>query len=385
MTRPVLVTGLGVVTGRAMGPDQFWATRHTAPPAGAALPLDEASLRHPRRDGDLVTRATLDAALQAWRDAGLPDPRAPVAAGRTGVVWGVGLAGLRAAERGVASIAAGRDPGPRDVLALSPAEPVAALARRLGVAGPCRAVATACASATDAIADAAQLIAAEVCDVVVAGGAEAGATPVNLAGLRRLGVLSRAGVARPFDEGRDGLVLAEGAAAVVLESAEHAGRRGARALATVQGWVSARDLEAGPVAPGPRGTAVAGVITTVLDDAGLTAADLAAVIAHATGTGAGDAAEAEGLAAAVGDRVPVTAGKGATGHAMAASGALAAVEALLILQHGVLAPVVNLRARTGAPEALDLVTRPRQVRPGPVVLLSAGFGGFTSAIVLGPT
>lgn len=384
MPQPVVITGLGVVTGRAPGVDQFWATRHTAPPVGAALPLDEATLRHPRRDGDLVTRATLDAAVQAWLDAGLPDQQAPASASRTGVVWGVGLVGLRAAERGVAAIAAGRDPAPRDVLALSPAEPVAALARRLGVAGPCRAVATACASATDAMADAARLIAAGTCDVVVAGGAEAGATPVNLAGLRRLGVLSRAGVARPFDGARDGLVIAEGAAAVVLESVDHARRRGARVLATVLGSASVRDLEAGPVAPGPRGTAVARVIATAVADAGLAPTDLVTVLAHATGTGAGDAAEAEGVAVAIGDRVPVTAGKGATGHAMAASGALAAIEAVLVLRHGQVPPVVNLRAQAGPAEALDLVTRARRVHPGPVVSLSVGFGGFTSAVVFAP-
>lgn len=392
MPNPVaVVTGLGVVTARARGAEEFWATRATAPPPGAALALDGTALRHPPRDGDLVTRASLDAAVDAWCAAGLPadgwDAAGTVSRGRPGCVWGVGLAGLRAAERAGAALAAGRDPAPRDVLALSPAEPVAAVARRLGLRGPCRAVATACASATDAIADAAGLVASGVCDVVVAGGAEAGATPLNLAGLARLGVLSRDGVARPFDDDRDGLVLAEGAAALVLESPAHAAARGVRPLAAVLGSASGRDLEAGPVAPGAGGSAQSEVVTRALAAAGLRAPDLAAVLAHAAGTAVGDAAEAAGLARLLGGApVPVTAGKGATGHAMAASGALAAVETVLALGRSRLPPVVGLRIRPvrSAAAHLDLVTQPRAFAPGPVVSVSAGFGGFVSALVIGP-
>lgn len=401
-----MVTGLGVVTARARDPEEFWAARATAPPPGRALALDSTALRHPPRDGDLVTRASLDAAVQAWSAAGLPAAGLPLDGastegvpadgglagyprlrGRAGAVWGIGLAGLRAAERAGAALAAGRDPAPRDVLALSPAEPAAAVARRLGLAGPCRAVATACASATDAIADAAGLVSSGACDVVVAGGAEAGATPLNLAGLARLGVLSRDGVARPFDDDRDGLVLAEAAGALVLESPEHARARGARPLAAVLGSASARDPEAGPVTPGADGLAVTDVVGRALGSAGLRPVDLAAVLAHAAGTAVGDAAEAAGLARLLtGTAVPVTAGKGATGHAMAAAGALAAVEAVLALGHGRLPPVVGLRARPGRSAAarLDLATRPRALVPGPVVSVSAGFGGFVAAMVIGP-
>jgi 3-oxoacyl-[acyl-carrier-protein] synthase II len=386
-----VITGVGVVTARAADPEAFWAIRATVPPSGVALALDEATLQHPRRDGDLVTRASLDAAVQAWHRADLaesPSPggeRAPGAG--AGCVWGVGLAGLRAAERAAAAVAAGLDPTPRDVIALSPAEPVAAVARRLGLSGPCRAVATACASATDAIAEAARLVASGACDVVVAGGAEAGATPLNLAGLARLGVLSRTGVARPFDDDRDGLVLAEAAGALVLESPGHARARGARPLAAVLGSASGRDPDAGAVAPGPAGLAVSDVVTRALTAAGLRPADLAAVLAHAAGTAVGDAAEGAGLARLLaGSQVPVTAGKGATGHAMAASGALAAVEAVLALEHRRLPAVVGLRTRPQRSAAgdLDLVTRPRDLVPGPVAAVSAGFGGFTAAVVIGP-
>lgn len=387
MPEPVaVVTGLGVVTARAADTREFWATRATAPPPGIALALDEVVLRHPRRDGDVVARASLDAAVQAWSAAGLPgDGRGRD--GRAGCVWGTGPAGLRAAERAGAALAAGRDPAPRDVLALSPAEPAAAVARRLGLAGTCRAVATACASATDAIADAAGLVAAGTCDAVVAGGAEAGATALNLAGLARLGVLSRTGAARPFDDDRDGLVLAEAAAALVLESTEHARARGARPLAVVLAAASGRDLEAGPVAPGASGLAVTDVVTRALCSAALRPADLAAVFAHAAGTGVGDSAEAAGLVRLLdGSAVPVTAGKGATGHAMAASGALAAVEAVLALGFRQLPAVLGLRGRPvrSAAVDLDLVTRPRALAAGPVVSVSAGFGGFTAALVLGP-
>ncbi|MGF1646235.1 MAG: beta-ketoacyl synthase N-terminal-like domain-containing protein [Kineosporiaceae bacterium] len=390
-----LVTGLGVVTARARDSEVFWAARAVAPPPGVASALDGALLRHPRRFGDLVTRASLDAVAQAWHAAGLPadglDDTVPgphrTAPARAGCQWGVGLAGLRAAERASAAVAAGRDPAPRDVLALSPAEPVAAVARRLGLSGPCRAIATACASATDAIADAARLIASGACDIVVAGGAEAGATPVNLAGLARLGLLSATGTARPFDDGRDGLVLAEAAAALVLESPGHARARGARPLAAVLGSASGRDLDAGVAAPGVTGLAVSDVATRALAAAGLRPADLTAVLGHAAGTAVGDAAEAAGLARLLtGVDVPVTAGKGATGHAMAASGALAAAEAVLALERGHLLPVVGLRARPerSAAADLDLVTQRRVLAPGPVVSVSAGFGGFISALVIAP-
>jgi 3-oxoacyl-[acyl-carrier-protein] synthase II len=382
-----VVTGVGVVCARADGPEGFWSGRHSAPAPGPALPIDPSRLRHEPRWGDVTARAGLDAAVEAWTAAGLPDPAgAGLVPARTGVVWGVGLSGLRALGSATAALREGRDPAPRDVLALSPAEPAAAIARRLGLTGPGRAVATACASGTDAIADAARLVRTGACTVVVAGGAEAGAVPENLAGLRRVGVLSPQGRARPFDRHRDGLVLAEAAAAVVVEDAGHAAARGAVPLARVLGAASLRDADGHPAGPGPDGHAVTAVLAAALSAAALDPGDLVAVDAHATGTVLGDEAEARGLVRLLGPgTVPVVAGKGATGHAMAAAGALDAVEMVLSLGHQRLAPAIGLsRPGDGAVADLDIVATPRILRPGPVASVSVGFGGFTSALVLGP-
>jgi len=275
--RRVVVTGAGVVTARGSGLDALWTARGAAMPPGRVQMLDPEALRCDRRSGDTVSRAAVDAAAQAWHDAGLPT--VTERPDQLAVLLGVGLAGLRAAERATVAVAAGREPTPRDVLALSPAEPVAAVARYLGAAGPCRGVATSCASGLDAISDAARLVARGGADVALAGATEAGATAVNLAGLRRLGVLSATGVARPFDGDRDGLVLAEAAAALVVEDAGHAHQRGAVPRAVVLGAASTRDPGGHAAAIDAAGTYVSRCVAAALRDAGLVAADLAAAMA----------------------------------------------------------------------------------------------------------
>ena len=345
----------------------------------------------------MVGRAALAAAREALLGAGLGTRGGGP---RTGVVLGVGLGGLHAWERAVLAAERGASVSPADSVASSPAAAPAEVARLAGATGPCRGVSTACAGGTDAIGDAAALIRRGRCDVVLAGGVEAGATATNAAGLRRSGALSAAGAARPFDAGRDGLVLAEGAAVLVLEEAGYAAARGARPLAEILGAASACDA-GHPTAPRADGAMLAACGREALDEAGVAAGDLAAVDAHATGTRAGDAAEARALDAIFGGALPpVVATKGATGHAMAAAGALDAVVAVLALQRGLLPPVAGLRtvdpelgldpaclglADSGASREGEFHSNgARAFAPGPVLSLSAGFGGYNAALVLAP-
>lgn len=387
----MVVTGIGAVTGRARDAAGLWATRFSVPLDAGTIALDPGLLRTPPRWGDIAARAAVDAVAEAWAQAGLAGPfvsrPTPRYQDRIGVVLGVGLGGLRAGERVTAAAAAGRESRPRDVLSLSPAEPVAAVARWVGATGPCRGVASACASGTDAIAEAARLIAGGVCDVVVAGACDAGATAANIAGLRRLGVLSATGRSRPFDTDRDGLVLAEAAAVLVLEATGTARRRGAVPLARVLGGAARRNDGGHSAAPAPDGATVTACIRAASADAGIGVADLVALTAHATGTAVGDEAEASGLRRTMTNcAVPITAGKAATGHAMAAAGALDAVTTVLALNDGRMPPVVGFqRAAPGSAAAdLDLVTEPRTLADGPVATVAAGFGGFTAVLVLAP-
>lgn len=379
--RQVVVTGLGVVTAVGRGVDVLWDSLFAPVAPG---PVRSLAFTARGQGPDAVGAAALVAFEEAQAAAHLQG-----GGPRTGVVLGTGLGGLHAWERAVLAHARGGSVTPRSSVASSPAAAAAAVAHALSATGPCRGVATACAAGTDAIADGAALIRMGRCDVVLVGGAEAAATATNVEGLRRSGALSPSGAGRPFDIRRDGLVLAEAAAALVLESAEHALGRGVSPLAEVAGWASTCDAGHAS-APRPDGRELARCAEEAVADAGLVPAEVAAVDAHATGTRAGDAAEAAALTRMFGRGgvPPVIATKGATGHAMAAAGAVGAVVAVLALQRGELPPVAGLDSLDPSlgldPASLGLGLPARPWAPGPVLSLSAGFGGFNAAVVLTP-
>jgi 3-oxoacyl-(acyl-carrier-protein) synthase len=258
------------------------------------------------------------------------------------------------------------------------------LARRCGLGGPTRTYTTACVSASTAVADAATLIGrGDVDRVVVAAGYLVEPDQYALFDAGR--ALAADGAARPFSAGRQGLLLGDGVAAVVLESPAAARRRGAEVLATVRGWGRAGDAHH-PCQPDPAGRGLARAVTGALRRAGLPAAAVGYVNANATGAGPGDAAEAAALRLALGDhagRVPVSSTKALHGHALEGSGLLELVVTVQALRHGKL-PVNAGFLGPDETCPLDVITTaPRPAATPYALSLNAAFGGANTALLVG--
>jgi 3-oxoacyl-[acyl-carrier-protein] synthase II len=226
-------------------------------------------------------------------------------------------------------------------------------------------------------------------DVVVAGGVEVAITPTAMAAFARMGALSTrnddpAGASRPFDRGRDGFVMGEGAGVAVLESADHAARRGAGVLGEVAGYGATCDAHHN-TAPDTDGAGAIACMHQALADAHLAPEAIGHVNAHGTSTPLNDAAEAAALVKVFDtDGPPVTSTKGVTGHLVGAAGAVEAVIALLAAREGRVPPVPNL-ADPDVEPAVDLVAnQPRPIAAGPVLSNSFGFGGHNASLVLVP-
>lgn len=259
----------------------------------------------------------------------------------------------------------------------------------LGVRGPNMAVVTACASGTNAIGEAVSVIRRGHAEVMLAGGSEAAIIPIAMAGMGVMNALSTRnadpqGASRPFDLHRDGFVIGEGAAILVLESLEHAQGRGARILAEVSGYGATNDAYH-ISAPAENGAGAALCMRMALNDAGLTMGEIDYINAHGTSTPLNDKSETAAIKTAFGEqayRIPVSSTKSMTGHLLGAAGALEAIIAVKTLQDQILPPTINYE--TPDPQCdLDYVpntARPAQVRR--VMSNSFGFGGHNATIIL---
>jgi 3-oxoacyl-[acyl-carrier-protein] synthase II len=261
----------------------------------------------------------------------------------------------------------------------------AGVSMRYGLRGPCETTVTACAAGTHAVGNAARLVATGRCDVMVAGGSEAAITPVSLAGFGNMTALSTVGVSRPFDAERDGFLIAEGAAVLVLEDLGRARARGATILGEVLGAGSNADAHH-ITAPSPGGSGAVACMELALIDAGLGPADVGQINAHGTSTPLNDAAEAEAISKLFGTPgPPVTSTKGVTGHALGAAGALEAAAVLLSIEHRLIPPTANTVTRDPELAPIDLVIgEPRPWTPAPTLSNSFGFGGHNGCLVLAP-
>jgi 3-oxoacyl-[acyl-carrier-protein] synthase II len=335
---------------------------------------------------DPSAQLALISAREAWADAGSPD----VAPERILVDYATGIGGLWTLLDGWDTL---REKGPRRVLPMTipmlmPNAAAAAVSMGLGARGGARTVVSACASGTESIANAYEHLQLGLADIVVAGGTEAVIHPMPIASFAAMQALSRrndepARASRPYDVDRDGFVLGEGAATLVLETKEHAEARGARIYAELAGsGVTSDSFHI--TAPDPEGLGASRAVMAALKQAGATPEDVTHINAHATSTPVGDIAEYAALKAVFGEKtssIPVSATKAATGHLLGGTGALEAVFAVLAVYERTAPPTINLENQDEQ-IPLDVVTSPRDLGSGPQLAISNsfGFGGHNAVV-----
>jgi 3-oxoacyl-[acyl-carrier-protein] synthase II len=339
---------------------------------------------------DRFVLLALAAADDALADAGIGVGR-DVEARRTAVVLSTGGGGLetfeqqsqRRTERGRPGVSAYLLPGMLSNMA------AARVAIKHGIRGYSSASITACAAGAQAIAEGLRLIREGAADVVVCGGSESSLHPTIAAAFSNAHALAHdwevpAEASRPFDLRRNGFVLGEGAAVLVLERTEHADARGARGYADLVGWGGSTDAYHATL-PRPDGEGAADAMRAALDDAGLEPSDVDYVNAHGTSTRLGDVAEARALRTVFGDGGPaVSSTKGVTGHLLGASGAVEAAATALSVCGGVLPPTANLDEPDPECELDHVRGGPRAVRVRAALSNSFAFGGHNISLLFGP-
>ncbi|CAB4570769.1 unannotated protein [freshwater metagenome] len=322
------------------------------------------------------------AASEAFAQAG----EIKVDPARFGTIFATGIGGLHTLEEQVLVRAekGERRVSPFLVPMMMANAPGAAISMRHGLQGPNETIVTACAAGTHAIGYAARLIAWGMCDAVATGGAESAATATSLAGFGNMTALSSSGTSMPFDVARDGFVMGEGSAVFILERYDLAVARGANILGEILGAGSNADAHH-ITAPSPGGTGAIACMRLALHDAGLAPSDIALVNAHGTSTPLNDAAEAQAVTEVFGAAgVPITSGKGVTGHALGAAGALEAAQVLLSIEHRLIPPTAGTQTLDPTLN-IDLVMgAPRPWTPGPAISNNFGFGGHNGSVVIAP-
>lgn len=406
--RRVVVTGIGPVTPVGVGIDAFWsslvagrsgvgklegfdASAYASRIAGQVHGFSAGDYLEPAQTRRMARFAQLAvaAARLALRDAALDLDVADRT--RAGCVIGTGIGGIGTFED-QASVLAERGPSrvsPHLVSLMIPNMAAGQVAMRLGITGPNECTVTACAASGHAIARAVDLIRAGRADLVFAGGAESAITPLTMAGFCATRALSTrnddpAGASRPFDSGRDGFVIGEGATVLVLEDERHALERGARIYAQIAGYGLSADAYH-ETAPHPDGLSGAQAMRAALEDAGLRPDSVDYINAHGTSTSLGDVAETLAIRRVFGvhaDRLAVSSTKSMTGHLLGAAGATEAAATVLTITRGVIPPTINL---TDPDPACDLDYVPNVARTARVrvaVSNSFGFGGHNASVVI---
>ncbi len=402
--RRVVVTGMGAVTPLGNDVDQTWAGmvagRSGVGPIRSFDPSDlpvriaaevrdfSAADHFDVRDARRVDRFAqlgIVAARHAVAQSGIDVAARPE---RVGVVFGSGLGGLTTlvdqvgvlAERGPTRVS------PFLVPMMIPNMVAGQIAIELGASGPTSCPVTACAASATAVGEAVDLICLGRADAVVAGGADATVARICIAAFAQMKALSSRNqdpeaASRPFDAERDGFVLGEGGAALVLEEREHARARGAAVLAEVAGWGSSCDAHH-LTAPDPCGAGAALAMRAALADAHLPANAVGYVNAHGTSTELNDRTEALALREVVGTRAAVSSTKGVTGHLLGAAGAVEAVACVNVLATGLVPPTANLE-RPDPDCGLDLVAGEAREQEVEVAMSNSfGFGGHNVTLVL---
>jgi 3-oxoacyl-[acyl-carrier-protein] synthase II len=390
VARDVVITGRGAVTSIGEGADAFLDALYErrsgiADGLGPCADFDPEVAMTPKeaRRSDRFTHLAVAAAEQAVAEAGLPDGIEPE---RFGVLMGSAVGGLETLERECRSWLEKGDRGvsPLFVTMMMPNAAAGTIAMRLNARGPGFSVASACATGAHAIGEAARMVARGEADVVVAGGTEATLNGLTIAAFKSLGALSKAGISRPFDARRDGFVMGEGAAALILESEEHAKARGVPIRGRVVGYGASNDAFH-ITEPDREGRGATAAMVNALRDAEAQPGDVGYVNAHGTSTPYNDKVETLALHAVFnGGAPPASSTKSAIGHLLGAAGAVEAVAALGAIERGLLPPTINYEEPD--PEC-DLDYVPDGPREAPDLRLvlsnSFGFGGQNASLAIG--
>ena len=385
----VAITGLGVVAPCGIGKEEFWKgllgpgiTNSRSLEIADWDPQPYFDSPKDARRADRVEQLALAAAHEAFEQSGRPD----VEPSRFGTIFATGIGGLHTLEEQVViRVEKGdRRVSPFLVPMMMANASGAAISMRYGLQGPNETICTACAAGTHAIGYAARLISWGLVDAVATGGSECAATATSLAGFGNMTALSTTGSSKPFDTTRDGFVMGEGAAVFILERYDLADKRGAHILGEILGAGSNADAHH-ITAPAPGGTGAIACMNLAISDAGLVPADIKLVNAHGTSTPLNDAAEAAAMSHVFGPKgVAVTSGKGVTGHALGAAGALEAAQVLLSMEKKLIPPTAGT-TEVDPSMSIDLVTgSARQWVPGPSISNNFGFGGHNGSVVIGP-
>jgi 3-oxoacyl-[acyl-carrier-protein] synthase II len=404
--RRVVVTGLGAVT--PLGPDIDTTWRRLLAGEGGGGPITafaaaghsvriacEATDFEPERwldrkrirKSDRFAQFAVAAARMAESEAGLEIGREPDRVG----------ASIATAQGGVASLAAClRELGesqrihPSLVTAFMPNMAAAWVSMELGTRGPLGAPCTACAASAMAVGEGYDAIRLGRAEVMFCGGSEAGITELAVAGFAAMRALSSRnsdpqGASRPFDADRDGFVMGEGAAVLVLEELEHARARGAKVYAELVGYGLSSD-SFHMTEPDPLGAGQARAIGAALADAALDPTDVDYVNAHASSTGLGDAIETRALKLALGEdtilTLPVSGTKGATGHCLGAAGAVEAAFTVLAVNRDIVPPTINYQTPDPACDIDCVPNKARELRVRVALSNSFGFGGHNAVLIL---
>lgn len=409
MRRRVAITGLGCISPLGNNVDQTWehliqgvsgiglishfnTSEFKVRIAAEVKGFDGAQQFGSReaRRMDRYTQFAVAAAQMAVRHAGLEINEAN--SDQIGVVIGTGIGGLGTlfeqmqvfTERGASRVS------PFLVPMMLPDTAAGMIAIYLGVRGPNMAVITACATGTNAVGEAAEIIRRGKANVILAGGSEAAIVPIAIAGMSVMGALSTCNddpqlASRPFDLHRDGFVMGEGAAVLVLEDWDYARGRGAHILAEVKGYGSTNDAYH-ISAPSENGSGAARCMQAAIHDADITLEQIDYINAHGTSTPLNDKSETAAIKTVFGEmanHIPISSTKSMTGHLLGASGALEALFCVKALQEGVIPPTINYH---NPDPACDLDYVPLQARKKSlehVMSNSFGFGGHNATIILG--
>jgi 3-oxoacyl-[acyl-carrier-protein] synthase II len=406
LTQKIVVTGVGATTplgGDARSTwkallagesgistiDKEWVAQYELPVSFAGqAKVNAAEVLTPQeiKRLDPSSQFALIAAREAWADAGSPD----VVPERLAVEYATGIGGVWTLLDAYDAL---KEKGPRRVLPMTipmlmPNGPAAAIGMDIAARGGVRTAVSACASSTEAVANAIARLRSGEIDVVVAGGCEAGIHPLPIAAFAAMHALSRrndnpAGASRPYDVDRDGFVMGEGAGALVLETEEHAKARGAKIYAELVGGAVTSDAHH-ITAPDPEGTGAARAVVAALKQANAKPEEVVHINAHATSTPVGDIAEYTALLRVFGDhlgKIAVSATKSSTGHLLGGAGAIEAIFTVLALDERTAPPTINLENQDPA-IPLDVVTSARKLPDGPILAISTsfGFGGHNAVI-----